>query len=281
MLTASYAKINLFLEVLGRLPNGYHQVNTVFCSIDLFDGIKYALTKSGTLKLWCSLPELNGSDNLICRVGNYLQERYQVPFGADIELDKQIPVAAGLGGGSSNAAITIAALNKLWQLELSEVEKHEIAARFGSDINFFLVGGTALGENRGDRISSMSDILLKNILLVNPGIAIAAGKAYGATELPAPGETKQFDPQNPVATMFNRLEPAVRSLYPKVDSLLKGIASFGAKVSMLSGSGSTCFGIFDDERGMDECLSRYKAMGYYTHVTRTISRSEYQACFPS
>jgi 4-diphosphocytidyl-2-C-methyl-D-erythritol kinase len=281
MLTASYAKINLFLEVLGHLDNGYHQVNTVLSSIDLFDDVKYVLTKSGSLKLWSNLPELNGADNLICRIGNHLKTRYQVPFGADIRLDKRIPVAAGLGGGSSNAASAIAALDQLWQLHLSEAEKHEAAASFGSDINFFLVGGTALGENRGERISAMSDILIDNILLVNPGIAIAAGKAYGATELPAPGETKLFDPQNPIATMFNRLEAAVRKLYPEVDSLIKGIAAFGAKHSMLSGSGSTCFGIFDDAVDMARCRSHYEKMGYFTHVTRTISRSEYTACFRS
>ncbi|HPF09087.1 MAG: 4-(cytidine 5'-diphospho)-2-C-methyl-D-erythritol kinase [Candidatus Cloacimonetes bacterium] len=281
MLAASYAKINLFLEVLGHLPNGYHQVNTVLCSIDLFDSVKYALTKRSTLKLLCSMPELNGADNLVCRIASYLKEMYQIPSGLDIELQKRIPVAAGLGGGSSNAATTVIALNKLWHLDLSEDKMHEIAASFGSDINFFLVGGTALGENRGERISSMSDILIKNILLVNPGIAIAAGKAYGATELPAPGETRQFDPQNPLATMFNRLEPAVRRLYPQVDRLLQEIVAYGAVVSMLSGSGSTCFGIFDDERGMTECQSHFEKMGYYTHITRTISRSEYQACFPS
>ena len=281
MLTASYAKINLFLEVLGRLPNDYHQVNTVLCSIDLFDSVKFALTKKGSVKVWCPMPELNGKDNLICKDGNYLKDQFRVPYGAEIELDKRIPVAAGLGGGSSNAALSIAALNQLWHLGLSQEEKHEIAARFGSDINFFLEGGTALGENRGERISSMSDILIRNILLVNPGTKISAGKAYGATELPAPGETKLFDPKDPVATMFNRLELAVRRLYPEVDSLLDAIAGFGAIKSMLSGSGSTCFGIFEDEDGMAECQRHFDKMGYFTHVTRTIARSEYQECFPS
>lgn len=281
MLTASYAKINLFLELIGHLPNNYHQVNTVFSSIDLFDELRFVLTKKGSLILWSNLPELNSTDNLICRVGNYLQERYGVPHGAAIELDKRIPVAAGLGGGSSNAALTITALDQLWQLQLSEAEKHEIAARFGSDINFFLVGGTALGENRGERISAMSDILIQNILLVNPGIAIPAGKAYGATELPALGETKQFDPQDPVATMFNRLEAAVRRLYPKVDRLLCELSDFAAVKSMLSGSGSTCFGIFDDVNGLAEARHHFEAMGYFTRITRTISRREYQTCFPS
>ena len=281
MLIASYAKINLFLELLGRLPNQYHQVNTVLCSIDLFDELRFALTKSGSVKLWTQLPELNSDENLICRIANYLRERFAVDKGAEIWLEKSIPIAAGLGGGSSNAAITLLALNKLWQLGLSENMMHEIAALFGSDINFFLTGGCALGENRGERISPQADILIPHILLVNPGLRISAGTAYGASELPAPGETKRFDPSNPVATMFNRLESAVRKSYPIVDSVLQELEAFGALKSMLSGSGPTCIGIFEDANGLARCQSHFEKMGYYTHQTRTIARGEYQKCFPS
>ncbi|MFA6910209.1 MAG: 4-(cytidine 5'-diphospho)-2-C-methyl-D-erythritol kinase, partial [Candidatus Cloacimonadaceae bacterium] len=184
MLTASYAKINLFLEILGRLPGNYHQVNTVLSSIDLFDSIKYALTKSRAIILWSSIAELDGQSNLIYRIAKYLQDEYKVDCGVDIHLKKRIPIAAGLGGGSSNAANAIESLDRLWQLNLDPAAKERIAAMFGSDINFFLHGGTALGENRGEKISPMDDIKIDNILLVNPGIAISAGTAYGAVELP-------------------------------------------------------------------------------------------------
>lgn len=281
MLIASYAKINLFLEVLGRLPGGYHQVNTVLSGIDLFDEIKYALTEKGRIIVWSSVAALNGQANLIYRIANYLQNEYEAQAGVEIFLEKRIPVAAGLGGGSSNAANAIAALDKLWQLNLDPPERERIAAMFGSDINFFLTGGTALGENRGERISPMDDILIDNILLVNPGIAISAGTAYGALELPAPGESKRFDPQNPVATMFNRLEPAVRALYPEVDCLLSKLEELGAVKSMLSGSGSTCFGIFDNAKIASEAEAYFAKTGFYTHHTKTISRREYQRCFPN
>jgi 4-diphosphocytidyl-2-C-methyl-D-erythritol kinase len=279
MLTVSYAKINLFLEVLGRLPGNYHQVNTVLCSIDLFDEIKYALTKSGAPILWSSDAKLGGKENLIYRIANYLQDAYQVSESAEIYLEKNIPVAAGLGGGSSNAANAIEVLGRLWHLNLGEAVKEEVAARFGSDINFFLHGGTALGEHRGERITNMDDILIDNILLVNPGIAISAGTAYGALELPVPGEIKLFDPQNPIATMFNRLEAPVRRLYPEIDDLLLSMQEQGAQKSMLSGSGSTCFGIFDSAKDAARTAAFFAKKGYYTHITRTISRSEYQRCF--
>lgn len=281
MLTVSYAKINLFLEVLSELPEHYHEVNTVFCGIDLFDSIKYSLTKSGSIFVWSSLAELNGKSNLIYKVASYLQKKYNVASGVEVRLTKRIPVAAGLGGGSSNAASAITMLDRLWQLNLCQKERHEIAARFGSDINFFLEGGTALGENRGERISPWDDILIDKILLVNPGIEISAGTAYGAVEIPVPGEAKLFDPQDPVATMFNRLEPGIRRLYPLVDDLLLAFAEFGAKKSILSGSGPSCFGIFDNEEALTKCQRHFQKLGYFTHNTRTLSRSEYQKCFQS
>jgi len=264
MLTVSYAKINLFLEVLSHLPGNYHEVNTVLCGIDLFDRIKYSLTKSSSIIVWSSIAELNGNKNLIYRIASYIQSEYH-----------------GLGGGSSNAANAILALDHLWRLNLSPSDRHDIAARFGSDINFFLEGGTALGENRGERISLLDDIMIDNILLVNPGIAISAGRAYGAVELPVPGEAKLFDPQDPVATMFNRLEPKIRKLYPIVDSILKTLDQSGASKSILSGSGSTCFGIFENEDSLTKCQSHFQKLGFFTQNTRTLSRREYQRCLPS
>ncbi|MDD4231849.1 MAG: 4-(cytidine 5'-diphospho)-2-C-methyl-D-erythritol kinase [Candidatus Cloacimonetes bacterium] len=281
MLAASYAKINLFLEVLDRLPENYHKVNTVLCSIDLFDEIKYVLTKRESIIVWSSVAELSGENNLIYKIAKYLQDTYKVCAGVEIYLKKRIPIAAGLGGGSSNAASAIEVLNKLWQLQLSQMEKEHIAASFGSDINFFLHGGTANGENRGERITEMSDIIIDNIVLVNPGILISAGAAYGAVEVPLPSEVKLFDPNHPISTMFNRLEPAVRKLYPVVDRLLDQISLHGAVKSMLSGSGSTCFGIFKDAKKAKLCADYFAKLGYFTHHTKTISQREYKGCFPN
>ena len=281
MLAVSYAKINLFLEVLGKLPDNYHEVNTVLCSIVLFDEIRFVLTKSCDIIIWSNLDDLCGENNLIYKIAKYLQHRFKVSAGAEIRLTKHIPVSAGLGGGSSNAAIAIIFLDRLWQLGLSQKEKEEIAAMFGSDINFFLHGGTALGQNRGERITPQDDILVDNILLVNPGIAISAGLAYGALELPAPGEAKLFDPADLMNTMYNRLEQTVCGLYPDVQALLDELNSFGAKKSMLCGSGSTCLGIFENERDLAICRSHFKEKGFFALETRTISQREYQRCFPS
>lgn len=272
MLAASYAKINLFLEVTGKLPNNYHRVNTVLCSIDLCDFIKYLPNSTGLIDFTCSIPELNGHNNLVYRVAAYLKDRFHVSEGISIHLDKRIPIAAGLGGGSSNAANCILALNELWRLGLTQIELHAIASQFGSDINFFLEGGTALGENRGEQITPMKAIILKNILLVNPHIAIPSSTAYKLIDHPTltASNLQTFNPSNLPVTCFNRLEDGIRKAYPVVDTLIKGIHDFGAEVAMLSGSGSTCFGLFKNQAALLACQKSYSAKGYWTYAATTI-----------
>ena len=126
----------------------------------------------------------------------------------------------GLGGGSSNAANCILALNEIWQLNLSKPEIHKIASQFGSDINFFLEGGTAKGENRGEVITKLSPIILNNILLVNPGIEISSAEAYQLAVLPKKGEQHKFNPSNLIGSCFNRLESGIRNAYPVIDNII-------------------------------------------------------------
>ncbi len=273
----SYAKINLFLEILGKLPNNYHEVNTVFCSIDLCDSIKYVLTKKPDIKLWSNLEEMESSANLVYRVAEYLQRKYNPGLGIEIDLEKRIPLAAGLGGGSSNASVTLLVLNKLWDLRLSEETLHAIAAEFGSDLNFFLLGGTALGTGRGEQITPMEDLVIDNILLVNPGLRISAGEAYGLVDLTGISP-KTFDPKD-MATGFNRLEAGIRDKYPAIDRILNDLCDFGALQSLMSGSGSTCYGIFNDEARLSRCQKHMEQQGFWTAKTRTISKKEYSSVF--
>jgi len=273
MLTASCAKINLFLELTGKLPNNYHQVNTVLCSIDLFDMLSYELIESSEIILSCNIPSLVVTSNLVYRVAAYLKECYAVSQGIKIHIDKQIPVAAGLGGGSSNAANCILALNELWQLNLSLLEMHAIASLFGSDVNFFLEGGTAKGDNRGEVITPLPFIFLNNILLVNPGLAISSAEAYKFASVPSKQEQRIFDPANLFSSCFNRLEKGIRNVYPVIDEIIRTIGSFGAKVAMMSGSGSTCFGIFDSENDLQACRQYFNQKGFWTYPAKTINSS--------
>jgi 4-diphosphocytidyl-2-C-methyl-D-erythritol kinase len=274
MLAASYAKINLFLEVSAKLPNNYHQVNTVLSSIDLCDYLSFEPLPSPEIKFSCNNPELSSPNNLVYRVASYLLEHYSPKLGVSINLDKRIPIAAGLGGGSSNAASCIKALNLIWNLGLDDAELHKIAAMFGSDINFFLEGGTALGQNRGEQISPIPDIMIADILLVNPNIAISSAEAYHRLTVPSQHQLRTFDPDNLKSTCFNRLESGIRKAYAPIDNLLNDLSEHGAYVAMLSGSGATCFGFFEDGKEMQACRRAFIARGFWTLITKTLSREQ-------
>ncbi len=212
--------------------------------------------------------------NLIYKVAIFIQKKHNVLNGAKIDLQKNIPVAAGLGGGSSNAAQTILALNEIWKLNLTEAEINSLAAKFGSDINFFLQGGTALGEGRGEEIKRLDDLEIENILLVNPGFEISSKEAYQAVNVSNPNENWEKLLQNKdVKYCFNKLEEGVIQLYPEIGDTLNFMQNNGTKKAMLSGSGATMIG-FCPDRATAENLSEYfTRKKYWNCITKTIKRS--------
>jgi 4-diphosphocytidyl-2-C-methyl-D-erythritol kinase len=279
MQCASYAKINLFLEVLGKTQDEYHQVETLLCTIDLHDNIKYALTKKRGVKMWANLPELAAEDNLVYKVASRIEAVHKPRSGVEITLEKIVPIAAGLGGGSSNAANAIMVLADLWELDLDAEEKGRIASSLGSDINFFLRGGTAWGTGRGEVINGMDDIMLDNILLVNPKIRISSSEAYRLVKIPESSDRKVWDPSDPRRSCFNRLEAGISCRYPEIVEILGSMLRFGAWPALMSGSGSTCFGVFDSMDDLISCQQYHDGKGHWTYATRTISRDEYQSVF--
>ncbi len=169
----AFAKINLTLEVLGRRSDGYHEVRTALQTIDLADHLHF--TPAHSLEFECSVPELAGEDNLVWKAACALREFTGCDKGARIRLQKQIPAGMGLGGGSSDAAATLNALNELWELGLDEQQLSSIASSLGSDVPFFIRGGTALGEGRGESISQLSPIPPSWIVLACPETGLATG----------------------------------------------------------------------------------------------------------
>lgn len=241
--------------------------------------LKYALTKKQGVKMWSNLPEMVVESNLVLQVAHFLQQEFQPPWGVEIELEKRIPIAAGLGGGSSNAANVIRALNFLWGLDLSMSEMESIAARFGSDIAFFLHGGTAWATHRGEVVTPCEDILIDGLLLVNPHIAISSAEAYRLAAIPDEIDRRRFQMDEWRECCFNRLEPAIRKEYPAVDGIIATLQDMGARPALMSGSGSTCFGVFDDTAQMRKCQDHFARKGYWTQIARTISKKEYQSVF--
>jgi len=269
--SVSYAKINLILNVESLLDSGYNKIRTLFSEIDLSDNLKYSLTKSKEIEVWSNIKELCGEKNLIYTVATYLKNKYSVNSGVKIELEKHIPLAAGLGGGSSNAANAIKSLNQLWSLNLTSEEMHEIAARFGSDLNFFLEGGTACGSNRGEIIESIEPIKIDKILLVKPSLGISSSEAYKLINIRKTNSNfDKFIETKDLKLLFNDLQTGIINRYPQIGVILNQLRDTGAELAQMSGSGSTCFGIYTSAELLKQSYDYFTTQGYWTRITKTI-----------
>lgn len=274
----SLAKINLFLDTIFKRDNGFHEIRTILTEIQLEDILTFSLTESSNIKISCNSNELKDSNNIIYKIACFLKDKYRVKSGLDISLKKYIPISAGLGGGSSNAAMTIKNCNILWNLQLSKSEMHKIAARFGSDINFFLEGGIAYLTGKGEKVSRIStNLKIENILLVNPQIPISSREAYSWSAI-KPEKRDRFkklkdalesnDIQGLCKNLYNSLENGVFTRYPIVKEIKEKMSSFGALGSLMSGSGSTVFGIFDSKDKMESTEQYFHNLNFGTYKTK-------------
>lgn len=267
----SYAKINLILNVESLLNSGYNKIRTLFSEIDLHDNLKYSLTKSKEIEVWSNIEELCGESNLIYKVATYLKNIYSVNSGVKIELYKEIPLAAGLGGGSSNAANTIKMLNQLWTLKMSKSDMHNVAAKFGSDLNFFLEGGSASGSNRGEIIEKIDPIKIDHILLVKPQLGISSKEAYQMIKgRKINNNFDKFLETKNLKLIFNDLQTGIIKKYPEIGKIIEQIKDSGAEIAQMSGSGSTCYGIYTSAELLKQSYDYFTKQGYWTKITKTI-----------
>ena len=250
------AKINLGLEVLRRRSDGYHDLNTAFAALDLHDSITLARRDDGQIKLSVvGNPEL-GSDasNLCVRAALALRDHVgDRTLGLEIELEKRIPIGAGLGGGSSDAAGVLKGAAALWGVDVGNGELSELASALGSDVPFFLRAGLAIAGSRGETLNPVDLALPFAILLVNPGIHIATPWAYQqvarnserpATDLELILRRGVLNPEILRAELVNDFEPAMFGHYPQLARIKERLYDAGAVFALMSGSGSTMFGLF-------------------------------------
>jgi 4-diphosphocytidyl-2-C-methyl-D-erythritol kinase len=253
----SYAKLNLYLSVRNKRKDSYHNLTTIFERISLADRIILKLRKDGQIKMSCSDKGLAcDSSNLVLRAAKLLQESCRVKKGVQIRLIKRIPIGAGLGGGSSNAAYTLMGLNKLWKLNLTRGKLAALALRLGSDVPFFIYDCPfALGEGRGEKIKPIKEagkLRLWHILAV-PRIRVSTPLIYKKWDesLTRPGyDVKIILPAlkkrgifSLTQALFNSLEPVTKQLYPEVKRIKDKLLKSGVRLSLMSGSGSAVFGI--------------------------------------
>lgn len=277
----SYGKINLYLDVLNRRDDGFTNIETVLQSIDLWDRVVVEAAGS-EIALTCSDPKLSaGPDNLVYRAAALVRERAHIQSGVSLHLEKNLPVAAGLAGGSGNAAATLIALNQLWELGWDTIKLRELALELGSDVPFCVVGGTVAATGRGELLEVFRPIGTRWLVLVHPPLSVTAGHAYGHPKLtrnrstPENGMTPSFRKAlkllvrgEPERMIFNRMESGVFHDHPRLADIKGLLAGLGCTASAMSGSGPTVFGLCEDEASAREVASR--VAGYRTSVVSTV-----------
>lgn len=251
----AYAKINLYLDVISRYPDGYHQIESVMQSISLHDLIE--ISQSQDLSISCTKEELSNKENLAYRAAEMLRATISKKAGAHIHIKKNIPVAAGLAGGSADAAATLVGLNILWQLDLNSDQLQEIGARLGADIPFCLAGGTMLAEGRGEKLSKLKAMPEAWIVLITPPLHISTAEVYrmlDERELAPLYLAREFYDAllsgnvSHIAVMLkNLLEEVVLPIHPEIDGIKKLAVDSGALGALMSGSGPSVFALCKDE----------------------------------
>ena len=284
----AYAKLNWILRVLGRRPDGYHELDTIFQTITLHDSLAFKWRSDERLSLTCDAPEIPlDESNLVMRAAEELRTLYNIRQGASIHLEKRIPVAGGLGGGSSDAAVTLLGLAHLWRLKTEKRELEEIGARLGADVPFFLTGGTARGTGLGTELTPLPDAPHAHLLIVKPKAQVSTAEAYKA--LSAPALTKvggdiilsssrsqaQFTDSLP-ESLINDFEPVIYGLQPEILRARDALLSAGARGALLAGSGASVFGLFENVKAQERAARVLSSeRGWRVLMCATLSRARY------
>jgi 4-diphosphocytidyl-2-C-methyl-D-erythritol kinase len=284
----AFAKINLSLRVLGQRADGYHDLDTVFQTVSLHDTIKIAATDNSEITLSCDDRRLAIDEtNLVSRAAESLRARFGAEKGARIRLEKRIPVHAGLGGGSADAAVTLLALAHLWKLSASKHDLLALGSRLGADVPFFLFGGTAHGTGIGDNIAPLRDTPEKFVLIIKPNAGTKTSDAYEAlderslttpnskTILSSSQPTEHFDIGR-FASLENDFEAVVFDLEPEIARAKRALVQSGAQAAALAGSGSAVFGVFDSEAAQRRAIQAIELeTGWRVFPCKTVGRDEY------
>ena len=265
------AKVNLFLEILGKRDDGYHEIETIMQEIDLADSLQFEETQEG-VTLECNDKNIPANqDNLVCKAANLILEECGIKKGVLINLEKNIPVGAGLGGGSSDAATTLKALNSLWKVGLNNEELMGFAAKLGSDIPFFINGKTALCRGRGELITPVEVRNRMDYIILFPRVHISTETIYKNLKIDLTKKRKDVSffldalKYSEVAgiskLLFNRLEEIIFATYPDLLQVKSTLESFDFCGLSISGSGSAFFGLCNDRHQAEVIKSKIELSG--------------------
>jgi 4-diphosphocytidyl-2-C-methyl-D-erythritol kinase len=278
----AFAKINLTLAVLGKREDGYHALASVMQTISLSDTLRIEITADGRVTCAVDIPSLRNDENLALRAARLLQAEGHMTHGAALELRKEIPTQGGLGGGSSDAATVLVALNRLCALGLSRARLEELAARLGSDVPFFIHGGAALIEGRGESVTPLPDCEPLWLVIAHPPVSISTAAVFQSVTSVEYSDTHDTDivveairsgSPLPLERLSNTLEPLVMRAWPAVAATRDGLLRAGAPIVRMSGSGPTLFAPF---RALDDATRVYEAArsrSIHVRLCHTVARA--------
>lgn len=281
------AKINLFLNVLNKRPDGYHNIETIYQSISLHDTITLRKIWHGGIRLQCNLPDLPTDErNIVYKAAKLMKMESKTDYGADIQIIKRIPIGAGLAGGSADAAATLVGLNELWDIGFNQDKLQELGIKLGADVPFCIVGGTCLGEGKGEKITKLNPLPPFPVVIANPGFQVSTAWAYenidnlGLTESTKNAnilidKINQKELSNISDDLFNIFELVVFRKYPILSELKDRLNKNGSLGSLMTGSGPTVFALVKDiSTAINLCKEASKLVDY-SIITR-ISDSSIQ-----
>jgi 4-diphosphocytidyl-2-C-methyl-D-erythritol kinase len=279
----AYAKVNLGLEVLFRREDGYHEIRTLFQTVNFYDELEFDLIDSSEIQLEGDDPAIPWDEtNLIFRAAWLMQQKYKPGAGLKIKVRKKIPAGSGLGGGSSDAAVTLMALNRLWNLGLELRDLSDLASSLGADVAYFLTGGLCLGEGKGERISPLKELPPLPCLIAWPDYAISTAEIYvrydeqpSLTKGSQPSRIKEFLERRRLRYLVNELEATIFEIYPGLREIKDFLLGEEALISAVSGTGSAVFALFLERDKAERALARLgckvKAI-----LTETLPRERYR-----
>jgi 4-diphosphocytidyl-2-C-methyl-D-erythritol kinase len=282
----AFAKINVGLHVLGKRPDGFHEIRTVYQTVGLADLLQVSISpRQKGIHLECNHGDLSaGPENLVYRAADLWQRSTGYKGGIRLRLEKKIPMGAGLGGGSSDAATTLLALERLTGNRLELLARIELAARLGSDVPLFLLGGRVLGCGRGEEIYPLTDLPARHCLIVFPGFSVSTAEAYAAlglrlTERKEDRKINVLGKRSPFpleawGPAENDFEWFVFARWPELARVKRQLIRAGAETASLTGSGSALYAVYESAQQLNRAASRMPA-DWKVFKVRTLPRAAY------
>lgn len=277
----AYAKINLGLDILGKRSDGYHEVKMIMQTIQMYDLLEIKKKKTSGISLTSNVPYVPTDErNLAYKAAKLLMDEFEVKEGLSIKLEKFIPVAAGMAGGSSDAAAAMIGVNRLFQLGLTDRELMERSVQIGADVPYCIMRGTALAEGIGERLTSLPALPRCYVLIGKPSVSVSTKMAYESLDLTSVSvhpdidgmirDIQAGDLTGIVSRMGNVFEPGIQKRYPVIGDIRRLMEEYGAMKAMMSGSGPTVFGIFQDAAQMEKAAAALRD----SHLAKVVFATE-------